>query len=615
MAQIKKKFIGNNQVDDTKIRLSNNGPLKARNAADSGDVNIVKVNTSDQVDFLGNQLKNLADPTLAQDAATKAYVDSASGSGANTSLSNLTTTSINQDLLPDTTDTRSLGSSSDSWLNTYTKNISSTSTDALSLQSLNQTGSTSSAAASLKTGTTVNGASGQVTIASGTPSGTGASGNISAITGGINQASSANTGNVSIGSGGQNNASAIGNTGQVSLFSGSMSSGSTGNTGQVNIATGVSHTGNSGYIFIQSGQSDSGGTTGDINILTGITSGTQGKISLNGAYTDNNSKQIKNVADPTSAQDAATKNYVDTLSQSLTWKNAVRSATTGALPAYIYANGASGVGATITANANGALPAQDGVTLVLNDRLLVKNETAGNQPYNGIYTVTQVGDGSNPFILTRATDMDLSSEFFSAACQVGPEASTQAGYGFRQNTANPITVGTTNITFINFVIGTSYTFNNGLTLSGSTVNVVPGDASLSASPGSLSVQEDPAGAIVTSGSGIKVQVESSTQKINGSNQIEGLKDNQEQITLSGTDITNQYVDLAHAVYGTSASVNSITLSVIGGLIQQKTVDYTVSLTGGSGGVTRITFAGDLATGGAAELVAGDILVIEYSYLT
>ncbi len=50
-------------------------------------------------------------------------------------------------------------------------------------------------------------------------------------------------------------------------------------------------------------------------------------------------------------------------------------------------------------------------------------------------------------------------------------------------------------------------------------------------------------------------------------------------------------------------------------MQQKTVDYTVSLTGGSGGVTRITFAGDLATGGNAALIATDILVISYDYLT
>jgi hypothetical protein len=54
--------------------------------------------------------------------------------------------------------------------------------------------------------------------------------------------------------------------------------------------------------------------------------------------------------------------------------------------------------------------------------------------------------------------------------------------------------------------------------------------------------------------------------------------------------------------------------VVGGPEQRKTVDYTVSLTGGSGGVTRITFADDLASGGNAALVAGDVLVVDYSYL-
>lgn len=85
------------------------------------------------------------------------------------------------------------------------------------------------------------------------------------------------------------------------------------------------------------------------------------------------------------------------------------------------------------------------------------------------------------------------------------------------------------------------------------------------------------------------------------------------LTLSSGDITAQFKDLSHAAQGSSASVNSISLNVVGGPEQQKTVDYTVSLTGGSGGVTRITFAGDLATGGNAALIAGDILMVKYSY--
>jgi len=88
---------------------------------------------------------------------------------------------------------------------------------------------------------------------------------------------------------------------------------------------------------------------------------------------------------------------------------------------------------------------------------------------------------------------------------------------------------------------------------------------------------------------------------------------EEMITLILADITAQFKDLAHTATGSSASVNSISLSVAGGPEQLKAVDYTVSLAGGVAGVTRITFAGDLATAGAAALVAGDILMVKYTY--
>lgn len=84
-------------------------------------------------------------------------------------------------------------------------------------------------------------------------------------------------------------------------------------------------------------------------------------------------------------------------------------------PAYTYANGTDGVGATITSNSNVALAAQDGITLVVNDRLIVNMAVTTD---NGIYTVTQVGDGSNPFILTRATDCDSMSEMFGNPVEV-----------------------------------------------------------------------------------------------------------------------------------------------------------------------------------------------------
>lgn len=86
--------------------------------------------------------------------------------------------------------------------------------------------------------------------------------------------------------------------------------------------------------------------------------------------------------------------------------------------------------------------------------------------------------------------------------------------------------------------------------------------------------------------------------------------NKETFTLSGTDITNQYIDLAQV-----AKVSSIIFMVKGSgyLLEGASYDYSVNLTGGAGGKTRITFLNDLATGGVAALVAADILQIQYQY--
>lgn len=83
---------------------------------------------------------------------------------------------------------------------------------------------------------------------------------------------------------------------------------------------------------------------------------------------------------------------------------AVAAATTAALPAVTYDNGVAGVGATLTADALGALGTQDGVAIGLNDRLLVKDQSAALQ--NGVYQLSTVGDGATAFVLTRTTDAD-----------------------------------------------------------------------------------------------------------------------------------------------------------------------------------------------------------------
>lgn len=67
----------------------------------------------------------------------------------------------------------------------------------------------------------------------------------------------------------------------------------------------------------------------------------------------------------------------------------------------------SGVGKTLTANANGVLTV-DGVTPTLNARILVKNEGTGAD--NGIYIATDLGSVGSQWVLTRADDFNTTLE-------------------------------------------------------------------------------------------------------------------------------------------------------------------------------------------------------------
>ena len=75
-------------------------------------------------------------------------------------------------------------------------------------------------------------------------------------------------------------------------------------------------------------------------------------------------------------------------------------------------------------------------------------------------------------------------------------------------------------------------------------------------------------------------------------------------TVTGTDITNGYFDLSFAAKNTAC----IELIPVGGITQQKVIDYSISLTGGAGGVTRITWS---ALGLASVIAAGDVIIVDY----
>lgn len=166
---------------------------------------------------------------------------------------------------------------------------------------------------------------------------------------------------------------------------------------------------------------------------------------------------------PTSNTDIVNKQYADAIASGIHFHEAVELATTAALPANTYNNGTSGVGATLTANANGILSVDSTVTVVAN-RVLVKNEVT--QANNGVYTVTQVGTAGTPYILTRATDFDTvgtgvdqidEGDFFLVT-----SGTANANTAWVQQTAPPITVGTTAIVFQQFSAPITYTAGTGL---------------------------------------------------------------------------------------------------------------------------------------------------------
>ena len=218
----------------------------------------------------------------------------------------------------------------------------------------------------------------------------------------------------------------------------------------------------------------------DINGNTISTTDTDGNLVLdpNGSGAVNvNSSKIINVSDPTNDSDAATKAYVDASVSGLDVKESVRIGTTAALDTVTYSQSAG----TLTRSGNGSINSSAGlgqsVTLVANDRVLVKDQAEARQ--NGIYVVTTVGDGSNAFVLTRASDANVASEITGGTFTFVEEGSNaDNGYVFTHDgtpTLNNATLSNnTELTVSQFSGAGQIVAGEGLTKSGNTINVVGG---------------------------------------------------------------------------------------------------------------------------------------------
>jgi hypothetical protein len=123
----------------------------------------------------------------------------------------------------------------------------------------------------------------------------------------------------------------------------------------------------------------------------------------------------------------------------------VKAATAVALGAHTYSNGVSGIGATLTGS--GALPAINGISISIGERILVKNEgtctaTQCDSIENGVYSLTS----NSPWVLTRTTDSDSTSEFYPQIVIPTQGTNTIRGKQWIQQAPDPV-VGTDTIAY------------------------------------------------------------------------------------------------------------------------------------------------------------------------
>ncbi len=131
-------------------------------------------------------------------------------------------------------------------------------------------------------------------------------------------------------------------------------------------------------------------------------------------------QRITAVAPPNVGTDAANKDYVDGVANGRDWKESVRVASTANIDL-----------------ATGGLLTIDGVALAAGDRVLVKNQTAGAE--NGIYTAASGA-------WARAADA-VAGKLTAGSTVTATEGSTNADRRFVLTTNDPITVGTTALTW------------------------------------------------------------------------------------------------------------------------------------------------------------------------
>ena len=208
------------------------------------------------------------------------------------------------------------------------------------------------------------------------------------------------------------------------------------------------------------------------------------------------------------SQSLVNKAYVDQVANGLDVKASVRVATTANLSAtYNNSNG------TLTASSNGAISI-DGVSLSLNDRVLVKDQT--DQTQNGFYKVTTVGSGSAAFVLTRTPDANEASEITGGAFTFVEEGTNNADNGYVATHNGTPTLGTDNITFDQFSGAGQISAGDALSKTGNTLDVNVDNSSIEIASDALQVKALGITNAMLAGSIANTKLVNSSVTINGS---------------------------------------------------------------------------------------------------
>jgi hypothetical protein len=359
-------------------------------------------------------------------------------------------------------------------------------------------------------------------------------------------------------------------------------------------------------------------TSGNMSVSAAAGNNSVNLVPTGTGTVDVANKRITSVAEPTQSSDAATKNYVDAVKTGLDVKDSVIVATTGNLTG-TYANGSSGVGATLTNSGTQAALTIDSRVLTVGDRVLVKDQTTALQ--NGFYKVTTVGTVSTNWVLTRSTDADENSEITPGAFTFVEEGTNGGNNGYVCTNVGSITIGTTPITFVQFSGAGSVIAGDGLTKTGNTLNAVGTAGRISISADAIDISSSYVGQATITTLGTIGTGTWQGDIVAGQYGGTGVNNSGKTITLGGSLSTIG----AYTVALTATANTTLTLPVTGTLatlagteaLSNKTItasSFSGTTIAGSGLVTftNTTEAGPLGTAGV--VMSGGLSVAKKIYV-